>query len=176
MSGRVAGDGLLDAVATALRRRVGEQRLARERLAAFVFADDGPARSEGSADGRSAPDGPPIAVEPATDWAGHLARVLRVAADPAAFELLESLRPGSRPVAHVGAPGRGRDDPLATAAWIGDLAAAGLLSHELATDRIDLTALGGAVLDLLDEVAARAAGGDAAGGPPVPGERAGAGR
>lgn len=170
MTERRSGDEIVDAMATALRRRVGEERRARERLASFVFRDGDGDGGDGAGEPGPAPGSAwnvssvPEA-EPPTAWSVHLARVLRAVADPPTLELLESLREGPRPFAEATGGGRAGGDRLAAATWLGDLAATGLVSHELATDRVALTPLGEAIVDLVDEVIARAGQGGPTGSP-----------
>lgn len=147
-----ASDALLDALGAGLRRRVLERRRAAERLADFVFTEGaaGPDRGQG--------------ITP-TDWRYFVARTLASAGDPATLALLEELAGGDRPVAEL-AERRGATfgDRLAVADWIGGLASAGLVGHELASDRVSLTELGQAVLALVREWEHRAsAGADVAG-------------
>lgn len=141
MSRSPSGDALLDALAAALRRRVDERRRAQDRLASFAFreTDDGPAAD-------------PVV----TAWSVHLTRALGAAADPATLELLGRLRAGPLPLDEAASVCRASGDRLAASSWLGDVAADGLVSHELATGHVELTALGEAILDLVDEVARRA--------------------
>jgi hypothetical protein len=140
-------DALLDALAAGLRRRVLERRRAAERLADFVFTE-----------GAAVPDrGASVASD---DWRYFVARTLASAGDPATIGLLEELADGDRPMAELAEPRSatlvGR---LAMSDWIGGLASAGLVGHELASDRVALTELGGAVLALVREWERRAAAG-----------------
>jgi len=136
---------LLEALAAGLRSRVLERRRAAERLADFAFTEGAPATGRGSSDGP-------------TDWRYFVTRSLAVAGDPATIELLERLADGDRPLSELTGPGDARTgDRLAVIDWIGGLAAAGLVGHELATDRVALTQLGRALLELIQEWEARAA-------------------
>jgi hypothetical protein len=138
-------DELVDALAVGLRQRVLEQRRAAERLADFAFTE-GPLERD-----RGATDGP-------TDWRYFVTRTLAAAGQPATIALLEALADGDRPLAELAGPGdAGARDPLALADRVGGLSAAGLVDRELVSDRVALTGLGRAVLELVREWETRAA-------------------
>jgi hypothetical protein len=141
-------DELLDALAAGLRRRVVERRRSAQRLADFVFTE-----------GAAGPDRGPTTAP--TDWRYFVARTLASAGDPTTIGLLEELAGGERSVAELAERWSATNgDRLAMADWIGGLASAGLVGHELASDRVALTELGGAVLALVREWERRAAAGD----------------
>ena len=142
-------DELVDALASGLRRRVAERRRAAERLADFVFREEAAA----------APDRRPAVSR--ADWRWFVARTLAAAGDPAVIGLLEELAAGERTMTELAVRGGlTGGDGLAMTDWIGELAAAGLVGHELASDRVALTELGQAVLALVREWEDRAAAGD----------------
>lgn len=147
-----AADALVASVAAALRQRVGELARAEAQRASFVFR-------EGVA-GRT----PAAAEEPA--WVVHLARAVHAATEPSALDLLRSLRGEPRTTGEIALSVRPGGDRLAAGAWIGDLAAAGLVGRDLETDAVALAPLGEAILDLL-EAAGRLAG-EAAAAEPSP--------
>jgi hypothetical protein len=143
-----AAEALLDTIADGLRRWVAERRRSEERLADFVFDERTPGRD---------PDRPAAPV----DWRYYVTRTLALAGDPAVVGLLEGLADGDRSLAELAEPtgsastrATGR---LALVDWIGQLSAAGLVARELGTDRVGLTALGTALLDLVHECERRAA-------------------
>jgi hypothetical protein len=144
-------DALLDALGAGLRGRVLERVRTAERLADFVFTE-----------GVAGPDREPSVAS--TDWRYFVARTLASAGDPATIGLLEELAGGDRPMTELAerrsATLGGR---LAVSDWIGGLVSAGLVGHELTSDRVALTGLGRAVLDLVWEWERRAiTGADAA--------------
>ncbi|MFZ5853456.1 MAG: hypothetical protein ACOYXS_02990 [Chloroflexota bacterium] len=150
------GDALLEALAAGLRRRVAEQRRAEARLADFAFREAepsaGPAAAPPSAASRSA------APAGTTAWRYYLLRTLRSAGEAETLALLEMLRDGPRPIAGLAVPSAAAPwagDRVAGADWIGGLAAAGLVSRELETDRVALAPLGSALLDLVVELERR---------------------
>ncbi len=147
---RATGDELLDALAASLRARVTERRRAEARLAGFVF------------DERSGPAATPVAELGSVDWRYHAVRSLQAALDPEAVSLLSRLRGGPLGLSRL-ARLMGTSDLAAAAERVGGLASAGLVGRELETERVSLAPLGGAVLELLDELARRAG----AGGPPA---------
>lgn len=137
-------DDLLDAVALALRDRVADLARADAARVAFVFGDGrGPARAAGDLEGAA--------------WASHLSRALHLATSPATLDLLRDLGAGDRTIADMTDTTSPGGDRLATGAWVGDLAAAGLVGRDLETDRVARAPLGTAVVELLDALAQRAA-------------------
>ena len=142
-TGRADPAVLLEALAASLRARIGEVGLAEERRASFVFGQD---RAVGDRLGDPADRA----------WVVHLARVLHAATDPGSLELLTSLRLEDRTPGEIALASRSGGDPLAARSWIGDLAAAGLVRHELESDTVSLAPLGLAILKLLEEVGALA--------------------
>lgn len=157
-------DALLDALVAALRRWVGERRRAEERLASFAFDERPPgvvpSPTTAPEPGQRADPGGGAAAEVPVAWRYYLLQTLRVAGDPAVIALLERLRDSPRRLDDLaesarlarGAGAATAGDRIATADWIGGLAAAGLVSRELEADRVALAPLGSAVLDLLAEL------------------------
>lgn len=139
-----AADALLERLAEGLRGRVHDLRRAEEQRASFVFREGrGPGRPPSEADDRG--------------WIIHLAHALHAASAPASLDLLASLRREDRTLDEIALTSRPGGDRLAASAWIGDLAAAGLVSRELESDVVSLAPLGGAIVELLEAIAARAA-------------------
>lgn len=145
--------GLLAGLAAGLRRRVAERGQAEARLADFVF-------HEGSGDG-----GQRTLVEPA-DWRYFVSRTLAAAGERGTLDLLERLSSGAETIATLERDRpAGLDGGLATVDRIGGLAAAGLVSRDLETGRVGLTALGSAVLAFAQTWERRAAEADPPEGP-----------
>ncbi len=144
--GPLGGNDLLQAMATSLRQRVAQRRRAEARLAGFVF------------DERSGPAAGPVAELGAVDWRYHAARSLQAATEPEALALLTRLRGGPLGLSKL-ARLMGTPDLAAAAERVGGLAGAGLVARELETERVSLAPLGTAILELLDELARRAAAG-----------------
>lgn len=158
-SGTVAAtpddDGADDPVgrlAVALRARVEAQRRAEDRLASFAFTE-GPARN--------LPASPAGAPGESVDWRYFASAALRAVSDPTTLSMLEEVRGDGRPIHELaGLPGSGIHDHLAVTDRIGRLASAGLVVRELESDRISLTGLGEALLDLVVEIERRAGAGE----------------
>ena len=130
----MAPDDLLAGLADGLRRRVAERGRAEERLADFVF------REGSDAAARSA------VMEP-EGWRTFVSRTLAAAGEPGTLDLLDYLSSGDGTLATLGRDRpAGVDGGLATVDRIAGLAASGLVSRDLETGRIGLTALGSAVL------------------------------
>lgn len=148
---RAASRDVVGQLAAALWDRVESQRRADDRLASFAF-------SEGPATGRTeSPVGQPDVV---VDWPYFVLRAFRVLSEPATLPVLDAVRGDGRSLDElVGLVGSGTGDRLAAVDRVGGLASAGLAIRELETDRVRLTPLGEALLDLVAEVARRAAGG-----------------
>lgn len=160
-----AGSALLDALAVGIRARATAQRRAEERLADFVFREGPPALGAQATAQASGADQSPATAQGAnavmgpgsTDWRFYAAGALRAGTDPAAIPVLDALRPGPASLAELAAASR-TSDPAATADLVGGLAAAGLVVRDLERALVRLSALGEAILALLDELARRTAG------------------
>jgi hypothetical protein len=135
---------LAQRLAAGLREHVVSRRAAEERLSSFAFTEAGNSRGEPAA--------------PSIDWRHYLSTALRAAGEPATIRLLDVLRDGERTLpalaglAPTAAQRAGEPDRAAAADWVGSLAAAGLVARELAGDRVSLTRLGAALLDLVQLV------------------------
>ena len=148
MDSVASSEAILDRLATALRTRVDAQRTAEMRLASFAF-------SEQPASGRA--DVTPEATDVAIDWRYYVLRALRVIAEPDSVQLLDDVRGDGRPLDElVRLFEPAARDRLAVGDRVGRLAAVGLLGRELASDRVSLTPLGEALLDLLADLERRA--------------------
>lgn len=151
MDSIASSDALLDRLATALRTRVDAQRTAETRLASFVFTEQ---PTNGRADVR------PEAADAAIDWRYYVLRALRVIAEPDSVRLLDNVRGEGQPFdALVRLFEPTARDRLAVGDRVGRLAAVGLVGRELASDRVSLTPLGEALLDLLADLERRAGAG-----------------
>lgn len=141
-------DAVLDRVAAAIRGRVDARRATETQLGAFAFRE-----------GRATTDRDDRDDSGPADWRYFVTRALAAVAEPDAVAILEALRGDGLPLASlerlVSPLGR---DRLAAADRIGDLAAAGLVGRELASDIVALTPLGEALLGLVDELSTRARG------------------
>ena len=146
------GDDLVGQVAASLRARVDAQRLAEDRLASFAFSEEPVTRR---------PAAPRDEVEASVDWSYFALRAMRVLSEPTTVTILERLRGEGRLLDElVGLdPGTGMTDRLSAGDRIGGLASAGLAARELESDRVTLTPLGEALLELVAEIARRAAAG-----------------
>jgi DNA-binding transcriptional ArsR family regulator len=172
---------VLDALAVGIRVRVAAQRRAEERLADFVFregppmgeapttaqasnADPSSAAAQAAAAQAAAAQGRDRALGPgSTDWHFYVVAALRAGTDPAAIAVLEALRQGPASLAQLAEASR-TSDPAATADLVGALAGAGLVVRDLERAAVRLSALGEAILVLVDELAQRAAGDQSASG------------
>lgn len=140
---RVAsGDEILDTFASALWAWIVRQAAAEERLTSFAFRE-----------GQHEVD------VPAPSSVGQLAmHVLSVACDPSTGRFLRDVRGAGHTLGSLapsGALGLDAGDRVALAARVGTLAASGLISRELESDRIATTPLGDAILDLIDDIGRR---------------------
>ena len=145
------GDDLVGQVAASLRARVDAQRLAEDRLASFAFSEEPVTR-------RPAPPGEE--VQAGVDWSYFALQAMRVLSEPTTVTILERLRGEGRLLDElVGLVGTGMTDRLSAGDRIGGLASAGLAARELESDRVTLTPLGEALLELVAEIARRAAAG-----------------
>lgn len=136
------GDELLDALASALRAWVGRQAVAEERLTSFAFRE-----------GQAAID-----VPAPTSFAPLAMQILVAACDPTTIRFLQAVRGDGRTIeslAPAGMLGLDPGDRVALAARVGALAAIGLVGRELESDRVAATPLGGAVIDLIDDIERR---------------------
>ena len=142
---------LLDRIATAMRTGVASQRTAEMHLASFAFSE----QPAGDRSGRAA-----VAGELPVDWRYFVLRALRTVSEPETVLLLEGVRGSGRPLDElVGLFERTSQDRLATADRVRQLAAAGLVGRDLESDRVSLTPLGTALLDLVTELELMAQGG-----------------
>lgn len=141
-------DELIGRLAGALRARVEAQRRAEDRLASFAFTEE-------PATGRSDPLG--WGGRATVDWSYFATGALRIVGEPGTLRLLGLLRGNGLPLDEL-APliGSGEPDRLAVADRVGALTSGGLVVRELESDRITLTPLGTALLDLVDMIARRA--------------------
>jgi hypothetical protein len=137
----------LDRLASALRAHVDARRRAEGRLASFAFTERP----------RIAGPEPSHAAGTTADWDYFVGVALRVAGEPTTLRALQALRADARPLERLGGDlGSPTHDPLAIGDWIGGLASAGLVSRELESNRVSLTPLGEAIVDLVSEVTRRA--------------------
>jgi len=143
-----SSEAILDRLATALRTRVDAQRTAEMRLASFAFSEQ---PASGRTDVTSSAGDTPI------DWRYYVLRALRVIAEPDSVQLLDDVRGDGRPLDElVRLFEPAARDRLAVGDRVGRLAAVGLVGRELASDRVSLTPLGEALLDLLADLERRA--------------------
>lgn len=143
----------VDRVGVALRAHVDARRRAEQQRAAFAFTERAPARAGEAGEGDDA------GGLDSVDWRWFAGRTLHTAGEPGTLRLLAGLRDGPVRMAAAGdlePDGHGR---LALVERIGDLAAAGLVTRELARDEVALAPLGAAVLELVADIA-RSAGAD----------------
>lgn len=122
---------------TALSGWLARQAAAEERLTSFAFREAQPAVSIE----------PPTSHEAIRDW------ILGVVADPKVGAALRGLGDSGRSMADLSAEGLlglHPGDRVALAARIGVLAAGGLVTRELESDRVAITELGKAALALAD--------------------------
>ena len=151
MDSVASSEAILDRLATALRTRVDAQRTAEMRLASFAFSEQ---PASGRTDVTSAAGDTPI------DWRYYVLRALRVIAEPDSVQLLDDVRGDGRPLDElVRLFEPAAHDRLAVGDRVGRLAAVGLVGRELASDRVSLTPLGEALLDLLADLERRAGAG-----------------
>lgn len=141
-------DALLDRLAEAVRIRVAGRRAAESRLAAFAFVETKVAD--------------PGSLSAGSDDPGDLGHFVRSAlgalGDPDAVRILEALRSDDQPLAvlmEVIEPAV--RDRLVAIDRISSLASAGLVGRDLESDRVALTPLGEALLDLVADLKRRAA-------------------
>lgn len=141
----------IDRLAAALRLRVEALRRTEEALAAFAFREEAPADA-------------PSADAP-VDWRYHAARALGAVAAPTTLSLVAALAGPGRTIDELsrvdGLASALGGDRLAIAEAVAALASAGLAVRQLETDRVQLTPLGEALLALVDDIARRAAEGEA---------------
>lgn len=149
MPSEAQSEALVDRLATAIRTGVETQRTAELRLASFAFSE----RPLGDRPGRVALTG-----EAPVDWRYFVLRALATVGEPETVLLLDAVRGDGRPLDElVGLFERASEDRLATADRVRRLAAAGLVGRELESDRVSLTPLGEALLELVAELERRAA-------------------
>ena len=125
---------------SALAAWLARQEAAEERLTSFAFR-------EGQ---------PPVSIAPSTSHEALRRWVLGVVAAPEVAALLRALGESGRLTADLtaeGVLGMHPGDRVALAARIGVLAAGGLVTRELESDRITVTDLGRAALALADSAA-----------------------
>jgi hypothetical protein len=137
-----SAEARLEALAAGLRRWADRQAAAEERLAGFAFREEGELP----------------AVEPARSWEALIVRALDAAADPAVIRLLRIARGAGVPIGRLvgsGEFGTLVGDRVAVTAWLGALASAGLVSRELEADAVSTTALGEALVGLVDDLVGR---------------------
>ena len=143
-----AAEALLERLATAVRTRVAARQAAERRLASFAFHEPSPSDRSGRV---SVPDETPV------DWRYFMLRALGVLGDPDAVRVLAALREKDRTLDELtGMLEPGERDRLAAGDRVGVLASAGLVGRELESDRVALTPLGEALLDLVADLARRA--------------------
>lgn len=141
-------DALLERLATAVRTRVGSRQAAEMRLASFAF-------HEQPASGRTAWTAG--ADEAPVDLRYFVLRALGALGDPDTVRVLDALRGDDRPLEELmGMIEPAVLDRLAAGDRVGGLASAGLVGRELETDRVSLTPLGQALLDLVADLERRA--------------------
>lgn len=141
-------DALLERLATAVRTRVDARQAAEMRLASFAF-DERPANDRS---GWTA-----VADEAPVDWRYFVLRALGALGDPDTVRVLDALRGEDRPLeALMGTTEPAVRDRLAAGDRVGGLASAGLVGRELESDRVSLTPLGEALLDLVAALERRA--------------------
>lgn len=135
-----SGTDPLQAIADGLRQRVGELAQAEEQLARFAFTEaaGGPERAAGE---------PP--------WRHFASRVLAVAGDSVTMGLLQRL--DAEGPATVTVLGQWLEaDRLAVIDRLNHLMHVGCVSRDLETDRVTVTALGQALVTLIDDISRRA--------------------
>lgn len=143
-----SAEALLERLATAVRTRVAARQAAEMRLASFAFHEPPPSDRSGRV---------PVAGETAVDWRYFVLRALAVMADPDVVRLLAALRDKDRTLDELtGMLEPGERDRLAAGDRVAGLASAGLVGRELESDRVALTPLGEALLDLVADLACRA--------------------
>jgi hypothetical protein len=132
----------LQAIADGLRQRVGELAQAEEQLARFAFSEATGAPERG-------------AGEPPPPWRHFTGRALAAAGDPVAMGLLQRLEvEGAATVAVLGEWLEA--DRLAVIDRLNHLMHVGCVSRDLETDRVAVSALGQALVALVDEISRRA--------------------
>ena len=125
---------------SALETWLGRQEVAEERLTSFAFREDQP----------------PVRIAPSTSHDALGRWILGVVADTDVAAFLRALGDSGRLTAELtaeGVLGMRPGDRVALAARIGVLAAGGLVTRELESDRITVTDLGRAALALADSAA-----------------------
>lgn len=143
-----AADALLERFATAIRTRVGARQAAEMQLASFAFSE----RPTSDRAGWTA-----VADEAPVEWRYFVLRALGALGDPDTVRVLDALRGEDRPLAELmGAIEPAVRDRLAAGDRVGGLASAGLVGRELESDRVSLTPLGEALLDLVAVLERRA--------------------
>lgn len=133
------------ALEAALSAWLARQAAAEERLTSFAFREGQPA----------------VAVPAPTSHAELRRWILATAADPGVAAFLRRLADADRSITELagdGALGVRPGDRVSLAARVGVLAAAGLVTRDLQADRVGLTELGRAALDLTAGPAAATVG------------------
>ncbi|GAC1662791.1 MAG: hypothetical protein NVS9B8_00660 [Candidatus Limnocylindrales bacterium] len=140
-------DALLERRAEAVRMRVAGRRAAEARLASFAFAERAPSdRSRWPSPG---PDDSP-------DLGYFIRCALGALGDPDTVRILYALRAEDQALAALmGVVAPAIRDRLVASDRIGGLASAGLVGRDLESDRVALTPLGMALLDLVAELERR---------------------
>lgn len=133
------GDPLQD-IADGLQQRVRELAQAEEQLARFAF-------TEAAADPDRRAGVPP--------WRHFVTRILAVAGDPDAMRLLQHLAEEG-PTTVVALGNWLEADRLAVVDRLNHLTHVGCVTRDLETDRVTLSALGMALVTLVDEISRRA--------------------
>jgi len=141
-------DTVMDRLAAAIRTRVDARLAAEARLASFAF-------SEQPAAGRSPSTA--LADDVPVDWRYFVLRAIGALGDPDSVRILDALRGDGLPLETLmGAIEPVAHDRLVAADRVGALASAGLVGRELESDRVTLTPLGAALLDLVADLERRA--------------------
>lgn len=141
-------DALLERLAEAVRMRVAGRLAAETRLASFAFAERAAADRSGWPS-----EGP---VDP-PDLGYFVRCALGALGDPDTVRILDALRSDDRPLgALMAAIAPAIRDRLVASDRIGGLASAGLVGRDLESDRVALTPLGMALLDLVADLERRA--------------------
>ena len=141
-------EALLERLAAAVRTRVGARQAAEVRLASFAFSEQVAGDRSGWAAG---------ADEAPVDRRYFVLRALGALGDPDTVRVLDALRGDDRPLEELmGMIEPAVLDRLAAGDRVGGLASAGLVGRELETDRVSLTSLGEALLDLVADLERRA--------------------